>query len=204
MKRFIIFTDMDEVIVQLMKSWLALYNRDYDDDKQPWDMIGWNVERWVKPECGKKMYDYLSLPNFFFDLEPYDGAVEGMRELHAKHDLFILTATPLEATRGLNDKMRWVKHHLPFFETNRIISCHHKQLLNGDILLDDGAHNLADFRGIAIKMDRPGNIGEDDCCDGVVEDWRQFVDVVHDLANHEKYYDYMVGLSRERLEKIDA
>src|SRR5207247_2367313 len=71
--------DMDGIIVNLYKSWLALYNRDYDDNLDPGDLNDFYVENCVKPECGIKVVDYLDQPGLFRNAEPMPGAIENLR-----------------------------------------------------------------------------------------------------------------------------
>jgi hypothetical protein len=49
---------------------------------------------------------------------------------------------------------------MPFFDLNNFVSCHRKNLVSGDILFDDGLHNIVPFAGTgrqAVLMDAPWN-----------------------------------------------
>ena len=78
-----------------------------------------------------------SLPQFFENLEPIDGAIDAFKELSEKHDVYILTAPSNRNPLSYTEKRLWVENHLGFEATERLIICSNKGLLKGDILIDD-------------------------------------------------------------------
>jgi len=168
-----ILIDMDEVLVHTLDDWLYCYNHDYDDDKTIEDIKSWAVHDWIKPECGTKVYEYLALEDFFKHLMPIEGAVEGVKLLmELGHDVVIVSACPITAPGSYAEKLEWIKERMPFFPLKSFISCHRKDLVSGDVLLDDGAHNLKDFPGVAVCMDRPWNRDESH---NRVYSWTEFI-----------------------------
>ena len=59
--------DLDSTLNNLDKVWLDRYNNDYNDNIKEWSQ--WDMEKIVKPECGKKIYNYLHEKNFFLNLD---------------------------------------------------------------------------------------------------------------------------------------
>ena len=57
--------DMDSVICDLMTDWHNQYNKDYCDSLSVEKLKCWESEKYVKPECGTKIYDYLDQPGLF-------------------------------------------------------------------------------------------------------------------------------------------
>lgn len=78
-----------------------------------------------------------SLPQFFENLEPIDGAIDAFHQLNNKHDVYILTAPSNRNPLSYTEKRLWVEKHLGFDITERLIICSNKGLLKGDILIDD-------------------------------------------------------------------
>lgn len=150
-----ILVDMDGVLCDLAGKWFRLYNQEYHDDLSVAKMAEWGPHRYAKE--GKRIYKYLGLPGFFRDLEPIDGAVDGMRQLvSAGFDVVIVTA----ARRGHTDKLAWVAEHLPFLPQDNVIFAHRKELVRGDVLFDDAPHHLRNFAkygGEPVAMDYPYN-----------------------------------------------
>ncbi|MET6989173.1 5' nucleotidase, NT5C type [Sediminicola arcticus] len=91
------------------------------------------------------------LPGLFKDLEPIEGAIEGVNKLlDAIHfDVYFLSTAPWDNPEAWTHKRLWIDK---YFETKkikkRLILCHHKQLLIGDFLIDDREFNGAsEFTG---------------------------------------------------------
>ena len=175
--KFTILIDMDEVLTKTHDAWIEVYNSKGWSHRTVDDIKGWDIHKFVDVECGREIYDYVSKPGFYRNLEEVKGAVVGMKLLKEMgHELIIVTATPEYALNAFAEKCRWVKDHLPFMPHGNIISCHRKDLIAGDILLDDGVHNLRDFKGIAVCYDRPGNQGFQS--DMRVKSWSEFINFV--------------------------
>ncbi len=92
MKKKRIAIDLDDTLNNLCDSWLAPYNRDYNDNLTRKDLIKWEINELVKPECGIKIYDYLKEPGFFKNLDIQTGAKEVTAWLAEHYDLRIVTA----------------------------------------------------------------------------------------------------------------
>lgn len=151
--------DLDSTLNTLDIEWIEAYNKDYNDNLTREDMIRWEVDTYVKPECGKKFYNYLLLPNFFKNLGIQPYAQEVTKELSKYFDIYIVTAYhPATCV----DKCEWVKTHLPHIPIENVIFCNNKGLIHTDILIDDGGHNLLAFyennrSGLPIVYDAPWN-----------------------------------------------
>lgn len=146
--------DLDATLNNLHDTWLELYNKDYNDNLGISDMIKWDIQDVVKPECGSKIFNYLLNPGLFYDLSIVEGAKEVVEFLAEHYDLYITTAYTAETCL---DKTRWVqKQKLSVYKDN-IIFINNKSLLDVDYLIDDGPHNFKDFKGIGVIFDMPYN-----------------------------------------------
>lgn len=148
---------MDSVICDLMSVWHERYNRDYQDDLTVDRLECWNSEKYVKPECGMKIYDYLKEPGLFLDLDPLPNAIEVLERLHGKYDILIVTSS---VSNAFAEKELWIEKHLPFIGKHNLIFSHRKNMIVGDLLFDDAPHNLTAFSStgrIAVAMDYPYN-----------------------------------------------
>jgi len=146
--------DLDTTLNNLNDEWLDRYNLDYNDNLKQWDC--WNVADCVKPECGKKIFNYLKEPNFFFKLSIRKNAVEVIDFLMEYFDIYIVTAYLPETCL---DKVNWVKKFIPKINSENIIFINNKSLLDLDFLIDDGPHNIQTFNPLktAIIYDMPYN-----------------------------------------------
>lgn len=196
-----ILVDMDGVLVDINSRWLDLYNRDYDDNLSIKDIKSFEIDKYVKPECGRKIFDYLRQDGFFYNLSPMPDAIYAMNELYERgYQLFICTATVMSSRTAAQDKIEWIKDNLPFlanYPINMIIT-HHKYMINGDILFDDSPVNLQAFPGKTCKMKYPHNM--DVYSDYEVNDWIEFLSVIEQLECKESFNDMVRRneLARER------
>jgi 5'(3')-deoxyribonucleotidase len=189
---------MDDVLTQTNQAWVDRYNTDWDDDHTLEDIKGWNFHIWVKPDCSYKVYDYLKEQGFYRSFKPVVGAIEGVRRLmDMGHDVVIATAAPLNAPLCIEEKKEWLREYMPWFNLANLFPIHRKELIRGDVLFDDGTHNLRDFKGISVCMDRPWNRGED-CCELRVSGWSAFLSSIELMVSNNKYMNELVHESNNR------
>lgn len=144
--------DLDCTTNVMLEPWLDRYNKDYNDNITV--MPKWNLQNYVKPECGPKIFDYLHEPGFFYNLDIQKDAIEVIEWLYSNYDVYIVTAYTSDVCV---DKTNWIKKFLPFFDVEKIIFCNNKGLLNLDYLIDDGGHNIEAFKQTGIIYDYPHN-----------------------------------------------
>ena len=62
MTKLTVAVDVDDVCADLLTEWLYRYNLEYEDNLTVADVDRWDLSEQVKPECGKKIYNYLRDP----------------------------------------------------------------------------------------------------------------------------------------------
>lgn len=162
----IIACDADGVICDLHAEWLRRYNRDYHDGVTVEDILSWDMHKYVKPECGKKIYDYLHEPDLYARVAPIAGALEGITQLRSLgHTVYFITA----CTYGMTDqKARWFEQH-GFCKSKdgrslpaEFVPMIDKNLLDARLLIDDAAHNVRQWidekHRPAILLNQPYNV----------------------------------------------
>ena len=124
MKKFRIFIDMDGVIS--------------------------DFESAAEAEALVKGVTKLSRPDLFVNyraLGVIDGAIEAVAKLNADHEVFIASTPPWSRPEVWGHKREWIGEHFPYLK-RRIILTHRKDLLIGDILIDDSRYRgQPDFQG---------------------------------------------------------
>lgn len=141
MKKLTIGIDLDSTLNNLLKDWLKLYNLKFNDNLCLSQITDWDLSKVVKPECGKAIYSFLTQEGLFENLEEIGGACDFVRWLNEEFDCYIVTAYFPE---NCMEKVSWIKNHLPAFPTEKIMFVNNKQLVNLDVLIDDGKHNFSD------------------------------------------------------------
>ena len=94
--------------------------------------------------------NYTSRPDLYVDyksLDVIDGAIEAVAKLNADHEVFIASTPPWTRPEVWGHKREWIGKHFPYLKRN-IILTHRKDLLIGDILIDDSKYRgQPDFQG---------------------------------------------------------
>lgn len=150
-----ILVDQDDVLALFVDGLVKKFNKRFKTNYTPQDCNQWNLENVFGPE----VWDIVHKKGFFRDLEPVPGAIEVFQRLYTsgRYDMFIVTASEPSAYM---EKVEWLQHYMPFFSIDKhFIACKTKDAVWGDVLLDDGLHNIQAFIGIgeSIIFNRPHN-----------------------------------------------
>jgi len=90
---------------------------------------------------------------FFLDLEPIDFAIEGVKLLQEKYDVWILTRPSIKNTHCYTEKAEWIKKYFGESMLEKLILCPDKSLVKGDYLIDDDIrHGQLEFEGEHIQF----------------------------------------------------
>lgn len=85
---------------------------------------------------------------FFLDLEPLHGAIEGVRELQTKYDVWILSRPSIKNIHCYTEKAEWIKKYFGEEMLYKLILCPDKSLVKGEFLIDDDCkHGQPEFEG---------------------------------------------------------
>lgn len=113
MKKKIIYIDMDDTICHFAKRFYEMTL------KEP-------GIKWPHSQYG-----------FFTNLDPIEGAIEGVNKLRETNDVYILTRPSTLNPLCYTEKRIWIEKHFDLDFCENLILCCHKGLLKGDILIDD-------------------------------------------------------------------
>ena len=158
----LILVDVDDTTLDLHGEWITnRYNRDYNDNLIRSSVKTWNVDYYVKPECGKKIYDYLKQNNLYSNVKPIDYAVWGIQRLRdLGHRIVFVTAYFNEQKVECLHNNGLLKEY-PYNDgrwntATDVIMANDKSLIKGDILIDDRYENVEKF-GSGIIFSQPWN-----------------------------------------------
>jgi len=153
-----ILCDMDGVVRDVMSSWLRMYNRDYNDSLKVNDIVSRDIEKYVKPECGKGIYEYLSMKRFFRQAQPYPESQDGIQKLfNTENDIWFIATPALGSEYFIQETMEWVEEHYPQIGPKKIMFCLDKGIINGHVLIDDVFENFNGFCGAKVLFERHWN-----------------------------------------------
>lgn len=158
MKRLTVLVDMDDVLEDLLGAWVAALNGQYGLSVQKDSITDWDVSKFFPTLTKPQVFAPIYSDDFWRTVQPIDGATDVLQQLIADgHTVYIVTSSSHET---LSVKMTDVLFkYFPFLKWDDVIVTHHKQLVRGDVLVDDGVHNLEGGDYLKILMDSPHNRG---------------------------------------------
>ena len=128
------------------------------------DCKHWGVVEEIFPhmtkECAAAMTETIfGTDRFWADMEIQPKAQQVVKKLIDKgHEVYIVTAPWPTAKNCKSEKEEWIKRFLPSFDLRNIIFCYNKNLLTGDLIIDDAPYNISNNNcKYSIIFDYPYN-----------------------------------------------
>ena len=173
--------DFDGVMNDMIATWIEWLNRDHTGyNVSPQDIVDWEMSKQYPTLTRDELYAPLSVPEFWDEVCIKHEAPEVVERLLADgHEVYVVTSSHYRILPFKLDKALFA--HFPYFTKKNVIITYNKSLINVDLLLDDGIHNLRDFRGIKVLFDATYN--QDYNADYRVASWKEFYILVSQLAN---------------------
>ena len=89
----------------------------------------------------------------FFDKDPYeglgliDGAKEALKKLSKVYDIYVCSAcvmnlSPKDSGKMFSSKFNFLVKNFPFLDPKKFVFTSSKELIKGDVIIDDYFHNL--------------------------------------------------------------
>lgn len=183
MKPLTILVDMDGVLEDLVGTWVNVLNIIYGTNVRYEDIKEWDMRK-AFPELGdKQILEPLNNKSFWKLIHPIPGAVEALQKFQSDgHKVVVVTASSYET---IKDKMEDVLFkYFPFIKWSDVIITEHKQMIKGDVLIDDAVHNVVGGSYIGVLVNAPYNQDFDAEANNVfrVSNWEDIGRVVSTLA----------------------
>lgn len=183
MRQLTIALDMDSTVYDLHTPWLAWLKDTHGINLAVEDITSWNLHEWLP--CGEKVYDYLHLDDAFTVCRPYEGAIEAINEVNSWGVRQFFVSTIVSKT-GAWQKQKAVERDFPYLKKDVLITSGHKDLVQADILFDDGPHNLEAFKGRTCKV--PYTYNKHVRSDFTMESWEQYTEIIKELLDEHNWY----------------
>ena len=182
-----ILLDMDDVLEELLPAWCDVLNSRYGTSVNPDSITKWDMTENFPSLSAKEIYNPLLEPDFWDCVKPAPGAVDSVKKLQEQgHDVYVVTASHL---RTIAPKMeRVLFRHFPTLTWDHVVVTQNKQLLHGDILVDDAPHNLVGGMYMGFLYSRPHNRLYDAPANGLyrVESWDDIMCAVEYISHYRR------------------
>jgi 5'(3')-deoxyribonucleotidase len=140
-----ILFDLDGVLADIHTPWLEAYNKDFNDNLKPEDIVDWDIKQFVKDEAKTTIMKYINKEGFYTNVKPIPVFVEEAQTRISLGDNVGICTSCNNNPVMIAEKLKWIKKHLPFIDRNNIMFVNNKGLANADILIDDRVLNLERF-----------------------------------------------------------
>lgn len=182
MKKLTVLVDVDDVIWDFLSVWVQYLNRMSGKSFSIFDITEWRIDQFYPSLQQKQMMSPLSEKDFWSYVQPMPGAQDTLKKIiDDGHRVVLVTASGSDT---LKYKVRHLLSLFPFFSEKDIIIAHDKSLIYGDVMIDDGPHNLEHTSCVPVLFSRPHNLS----CDAEnrgwnrVDSWSEIYRLIKDLS----------------------
>jgi len=179
-----LLVDMDDTIEDLLRAWIGCINKKYHTNVLPEEVTTWDISKSFPSIPKEKVYAPIHKNSFWKKVEPRKDAMIYLEKLFNQgFKIYLCTATNPDTVKSKFDNV--VKRYFPYIDWEHIIITSKKQLIYGDILIDDGIHNLLFGRYKKILMTAPHNAWfKEETTDIVrVDNWKDAYKEIIKIAN---------------------
>jgi len=141
MCRLTILVDMDGVLGDFVTSFLSAYHK-AGGMGEPSRPIQWTFIDELDPIAVDEAWRD---PGLWLHEHPYPGAFAGLRALHERHSVYVVTDPGPHPMIAIPAKLRWLGTHAPWFPQRRLWPISDRSKIMADILVDDRAENVREW-----------------------------------------------------------
>ena len=197
MRKLTLLVDMDDTLEDLLPAWVAWINKENGRSVDWQSITEWDMHKAFPDLSDDQIYSMLSLPEFWDTVRPKEGAVEYLKKLKDDgHLIYVVTSSDYRTIQTTMDHVLF--RYCPYLTWNDVIVCSFKQMIHGDILIDDGVHNHMYGGYMSILMDAPHNRSFNPGRMDIVRahDWEEVYEIIKKaekddgkfLKDHLRYY----------------
>ncbi len=160
MKKLRILCDADDTIENLATHWIEELNQRYNKNVDCRNRNSWNMCVSYPDLTEEQVLEPLYNDEFWERITPISDSELYLKKLVSDgHEVFIVTASNLETKSAKVNKLLKM---FPFLKKENIIFTYDKQAVSGDVLIDDGVHNLLGGKYRKFLFNQPYNEGIDE------------------------------------------
>ena len=180
MRKIIVLIDMDDTMTYFVRAWCQRLNQAHGTNLSDSDIRSWEVEEYFPTLTKEQVIAPILEDDFWQYVEPKEDAAKYIQMLMEEgFDVYICTASSFDTIKSKFDCI--LGRYFPFISWKQIIVTQNKQLVSGDIIIDDGIHNLEGGSYKKILMSAPHNESYDAESNGMIRSntWEEAYKAVH-------------------------
>ena len=183
MNKKVILVDMDDTLENFTEAWVDYANKRFGTTVTPEEVTNWDPSVHFEDVTHDEIYDLILEDDFYYTLKPLKDADVYLKKLiDDGHEVLIVTSTQHKVIPIKMDEVLF--RFFPFLTWDQVIVTSRKQMVRGDILIDDAPHNHIGGDYAKILITAPHNRLFDAEANGMirVENWAEIYDTVRRLA----------------------
>lgn len=183
MEKLTILVDLDDTLENMCEVWVDELNKRYNLSVTMDDVTQWDMTKVFPMLTQEQIYQPFIDVELWKRLNPLPNAVEYLKRIiDDGHDIWIVTAS-YYAMLGTKLDNTLFKHFSYISPKNVITACN-KQMIKGDIMIDDAPHNLEGGDYFKILVNAPHNKTFDESTIGAVraKSWREIYNIIYGYA----------------------
>lgn len=156
MDKLTILIDMDDTMVDLMSVWTERLNKQYGLSIKCSDICVWDLMQIFTSLTKEQIYAPLHDENLWDELKPIADSAKYIKKLiDDGHEVYVVTSAHYKTFKPKVEKV--ILKYFPFISWRNVIVTNKKQIIKGDILIDDAVHNLTGGEYRKFLVNAPHN-----------------------------------------------
>lgn len=156
-KNITILVDIDDTIEDLLGAWCKWLNEHYQTGVDVKDVSDWDMHLAFPTLTTDQIYEPLCMEEFWETVQPREDAMVYLKQLYdSGYSIYLCTSTSYENVKPKYETI--IQKYFPYIDWDHIIITSNKTMLKGDIMIDDGVHNLLGGDYLKILMSSPHNM----------------------------------------------
>ena len=181
---FTVLIDMDDTIEYLLRDWIAYLNDWYGTDVTEDDIHDYDITKAFPTLMPDQVYAPLRFHELWANLKPIPGARYAIERMQDDgYDVYIVTSSNLQT---INTKVTcMLNRYFPTITNDHVIIARRKQMIRGDVMIDDAPHNLIGGEYLKIMPTAAHNRDFDAEAHGIIraETWDEIYKTVKEYAD---------------------
>jgi len=184
-KNITVYVDIDNTLNEFQNHFITYVNKleyTYDNSKMDSYEIFLGINHPDKYTIMEKIFND---DTFWLSIPSTEHSYHALHYLYTSYDTYVVTSPWNKQNEHL--KKVWLSIHFPFVDSNRVLFCHDKWILAGDIIIDDKPEYLEKCKPnmTTIKSVQPYN--KHIKADYTLNSWRDIYDIMFDYTTKRHY-----------------
>lgn len=183
-KDIVVLVDLDDTMTNLVRAWCRWLNHRHGTNVSENDIRKWEIADYFPELTKDEVFEPVHMDKFWECVEPKEDAPKYIKMMIDEgFDVYVCTASSFDTIKSKFENI--LGKYFSFIPWSRVIVTENKKLVSGDILIDDGVHNLECGSYKKILMSAPHNEAYDAESNGMtrVKTWEEAYNAVHDYAS---------------------